>query len=134
VLSLEELAFTWRSAMNETTVVRQVGSVSILDVKGRLVFGEESARVREMIMDLLGKGRKQILLNLRDVEYIDSMGLGSLVGSLATVRKQGGDLKLLNVNDRLTDIMQITRLYHVFDTSIDEREAIKSFGVAAATD
>jgi anti-sigma B factor antagonist len=120
--------------MNETTVARQVGSVTILDVKGRLVFGEESARVREMIMDLLSKGRKQILLNLRDVEYIDSMGLGSLVGTLATVRKQGGELKLLNVNDRLTDIMQITRLYRVFDTSIDERDAVKSFGVAAATD
>jgi anti-sigma B factor antagonist len=120
--------------MNETTVARQVGSVTIVDVKGRLVFGEESAKVREMIMELLSKGRKQILLNLRDVEYIDSMGLGSLVGTLATVRKQGGELKLLNVNDRLTDIMQITRLYNVFDTSIDEREALKSFGVAAATD
>jgi anti-sigma B factor antagonist len=120
--------------MNETTVARQVGSVTILDVKGRLVFGEESARVREMIMDLLRKGRKYILLNLRDVEFIDSMGLGSLVGTLATVRKQGGELKLLNVNDRLTDIMQITRLYNVFDTSIDEREAVKSFELAAATD
>jgi anti-sigma B factor antagonist len=120
--------------MSETTAPRQVGSVTILDVKGRLVFGEESANVRDLIIDLLSQGRKQILLNLRDVDYIDSMGLGSLVGTLATVRKQGGDLKLLNVNDRLTDIMQITRLYQVFDTSIDEREAVKSFGVAAATD
>lgn len=120
--------------MYETTVARLAGSVTILDVKGRLAFGEESVRVRDMITDLLSKGRKQILLNLRDVAYIDSMGLGSLVGTLATVRKQGGDLKLLNVNDRLTDIMQITRLYNVFDTYIDEREAVKSFGVAAATD
>ena len=120
--------------MSETTTPRQVGSVAILDVKGRLVFGEESANVRDLIMDLLRKGQKQILLNLRDVEYIDSMGLGSLVGTLATVRKQGGDLKLLNVNDRLTDIMQVTRLYQVFDTAIDEREAVKSFGAAAGTD
>ena len=118
--------------MSLITNTRQVGTVTIVDIKGRITMGEESAAVRDMILGLLSKGNKQILLNLAGVEYIDSMGLGSLVGSFATARKQGGDLKLLNVNDKVTDVMQITKLYTVFDISKDESSAIKSFGQSTA--
>jgi anti-sigma B factor antagonist len=118
--------------MSLTTNTRQVGTVTIVDIKGRIVMGEESAAVRDMILGLLSKGNKQILLNLAGVEYIDSMGLGSLVGSFATARKQGGDLKLLNVNDKVTDVMQITKLYTVFDIAKDESAAIKSFSQSTA--
>jgi anti-sigma B factor antagonist len=113
--------------MNITSQVRQVGDVTILDIQGRIVSGEESTSLRDLILGLLSNGQKYILLNLAHVRHIDSRGLGSLVGALASVRKQGGELKLLNVNDRLTDIMQITRLYSVFDTVIDEVEGVSSF-------
>lgn len=107
--------------------MRQVGGVAVVDVEGRIVFGDESASLRDLVLTLLSNGQKYILLNLAHVQHIDSRGLGVLVSVLASVRKQGGELKLLNVNDRLTDIMQITRLYSVFDTAIDESEGVSSF-------
>jgi len=118
--------------MSITISTRQVGGVTIVDIRGRIVLGEESASVRDMIRDLLSKGHKQILLNLGDVDYIDSMGLGSLVGAFVTVRKQGGELKLLNLTDKLTDVMQITKLYTVFDIMNDEEAGVKSFGQSTA--
>jgi anti-sigma B factor antagonist len=118
--------------MSMTTSTRQVGGVTIVDIKGRIVLGEESASVRDVVCDLLSKGQKQILLNLGAVGYIDSMGLGSLVGALVTARKQGGELKLLNVHDKVTDVMQITKLYTVFDIVKDEEVGVKSFGQSAA--
>jgi anti-sigma B factor antagonist len=114
--------------MSITTSTRQSGGVTIVDIKGRIVLGEESASVRDLVCDLLSKGQKQILINLADVDYIDSMGLGSLVGAFVTVRKQGGHLKLLNVNDKVIDVMQVTKLYTVFDIMEDEAEAVASFG------
>jgi anti-sigma B factor antagonist len=129
---MQETKATQEAVMSLTTNTRQVGTVTIVDIKGRIVMGEESAAVRDMILGLLSKGNKQILLNLAGVEYIDSMGLGSLVGSFATARKQGGDLKLLNVNDKVTDVMQITKLYTVFDIAKDESAAIKSFSQSTA--
>src|SRR5450755_1279240 len=113
--------------MDRTSGVRQVGGVAVVDVEGRIVFGDESASLRDLVLTLLSNGQKYILLNLAHVQHIDSRGLGVLVSVLASVRKQGGELKLLNVNDRLTDIMQITRLYSVFDTAIDESEGVSSF-------
>jgi len=77
--------------MGMTTSTRQVGGVTIVDIKGRIVLGEESASVRDVVRDLLSKGHKEILLNLGAVDYIDSMGLGSLVGAFTSVRKQGGN-------------------------------------------
>jgi len=118
--------------MGMTTSTRQVGGVTIVDIKGRIVLGEESASMRDVVCDLLSKGHKEILLNLGAVDYIDSMGLGSLVGAFASVRKQGGELKLLNLTNKVTDLMQITRLYTVFDIMNDEAVGVKSFGQSTA--
>src|SRR5450755_543704 len=119
--------------MNLTTNTRQVGGVTIVDIKGRIVMGAESAALRDLISNLMSQGNNQILLNLAGVDYVDSMGIGSLVSGFASLRKQGGELKLLNVNDKVTDVMQITKLYTVFDIATDEAAAVKSFVPAAAT-
>jgi anti-sigma B factor antagonist len=118
--------------MNLTTSTRQVGGVTIVDISGRIVLGEESAALRELVRDLLSKGHKQILFNLGDVHYIDSAGLGSLVGAFTSVRKQKGELKLLNLTNKVHDVMQITKLYTVFDIMSDEAVGVKSFGQSAA--
>jgi anti-sigma B factor antagonist len=118
--------------MDMMTSTRQVGGVTIVDISGRIVLGEESGALRDMVLDLLSKGYKQILLNLDAVDYIDSMGLGSLVGAFTSVRKQGGELKLLNLNNKVTDVMQITKLYTVFDIMNDEATGVKSFGQSTA--
>ena len=117
--------------MNLITSTRQVGGVTIVDISGRIVLGEESAALRVLINDLLKNGHKKILLNLKDVNYIDSSGLGHLVSTFASVRKEGGDLKLLNLTNKVHDLLQITRLYTVFDISDDEAAAVKSFGQSA---
>ncbi|HET8924683.1 MAG TPA: STAS domain-containing protein [Candidatus Acidoferrum sp.] len=113
-----------------TTSTREVGGVTIVDISGRIVLGEESAALRDLVCDLLSKGQKKILFNLGDVSYIDSAGLGYLVSAFTSVRKQGGELKLLNLTNKVHDVMQITRLYTVFD--IMQAEAVKSFGQSAA--
>jgi len=118
--------------MKMTTSIRQVGGVTVVDVSGRIELGEESAALRDLIGDLLGKGHKQILLNLGDVHYIDSSGLGTLVSAFTSVRKQGGELKLLNLTNKVSDLMQITKLYTVFDIANDEASAMKSFGQTTA--
>lgn len=118
--------------MDMTTSTRQVGDVTIVDISGRIVFGEESASVRDVVCDLLSKGHKQILLNLGAVDYIDSMGLGSLVGAFASVRRQGGELKLFNLTNKVADVMQITKLYTVFDIMNDEAVGVRSFGQSTA--
>jgi anti-sigma B factor antagonist len=114
--------------MNIRTSTRQVDGVTIVDISGRIVLGEESASLRDLIRDLLSQGRKQILVNLSAVDHIDSAGLGSLVGASASVRKQGGELKLLDLPDKIVDIMQITKLYTVFEILKDEAAGVKSFG------
>jgi anti-sigma B factor antagonist len=113
--------------MHMTTSTRQIGSVTIVDIRGRIVLGEESAALRELVCDLLSKGHKNIVFNLGDVNYIDSSGLGNLVGAFTSVRKQEGELKLLNLTNKVHDLMQITRLYTVFDIMDDEAVAVKSF-------
>jgi anti-sigma B factor antagonist len=117
---------------NMTTSIRQVGGVTIADISGRIVLGEESAALRELVGDLLSKGHKKILLNLGDVTYIDSTGLGALVSAFTSVRRQGGELKLLNLANKVEDLMQITKLYTVFDVMDDEAVGIKSFGQSIA--
>ncbi|MGB2629281.1 MAG: STAS domain-containing protein [Candidatus Acidiferrum sp.] len=111
-----------------TKRIRQAGSVTIVDVGGRIELGEESAALRETLCDLLAKGHKQILLNLGDVHFIDSSGLGALVSGYTSVQKQGGELKLLNLTDKVSNLMQITKLYTIFDIAKDEAAAVKSFG------
>ena len=108
--------------------IRQVDGVTILDLSGRITLGEGSVQLRDSIRDLLAKGSKLILLNLADVNYIDSSGIGELVSAYTTVRNQGGELKLLNLTKKVHDLLQITKLYTVFDVKDDEAAAVKSFG------
>ena len=106
---------------------RQVEGVSVVDMSGRITLGEGSVILRDTIRDLIGKGQKKILLNLGDVTYIDSSGIGELVSGFTTVTNSGGNLKLLNLNKRVKDLLQITKLYTVFDVHEDEASAIRSF-------
>jgi anti-sigma B factor antagonist len=106
---------------------RQVDGVTILDLSGRITLGEGSVQLRDAVRDLLAKGSKHILLNLADVNYIDSSGIGELVSAYTTVRNQGGELKLLNLTKKVHDLLQITKLYTVFDVKDDEASAIASF-------
>ena len=107
---------------------RRVDGVTILDLSGRITLGEGSVVLRDQIRDLLSKSEKKILLNLGDVTYIDSSGIGELVSAFTTVRNQGGELKLLNLTKKVHDLLQITKLYTVFDVKDDEAAAVKSFG------
>jgi anti-sigma B factor antagonist len=118
--------------MHMATSTRQVGGVTIVDISGRIVLGEESATLRNLVCDLLSQGHNKILFNLGDVNYIDSSGLGHLVSAFTSVRKQEGELKLLNLTNKVHDLMQITRLYTVFDIMDDEAVAVKSFGQSVA--
>jgi anti-sigma B factor antagonist len=107
---------------------RQVEGVAVVDMSGRITLGEGSVVLRDAIRDLIGKGNKKILLNLGDVTYIDSSGIGELVSAFTSVRREGGELKLLNLTKKVHDLLQITKLYTVFDIKDDEATAIKAFG------
>jgi anti-sigma B factor antagonist len=106
---------------------RQIGDVSVVDVAGRITLGEGSSTLRDSLREMVGKGQKKILLNLGEVSYIDSSGIGELVSGFTTVTNSGGALKLLNLNKRVKDLLQITKLYTVFDVHEDEAGAIRSF-------
>ncbi len=106
---------------------RQVGDVTVVDVSGRITLGEGSSNLREGIRELVAKGNKKIVLNLADVSYIDSSGIGELVSGFTTVTNAGGSLKLLNLTQRVKDLLQITKLYTVFDVYDDEPHAVRSF-------
>jgi anti-sigma B factor antagonist len=106
---------------------RQVNGVTVVDLSGRITLGEGSVILRDTVRDLVGKGNKKILLNLGDVTYIDSSGIGELVSAFTTVRNQGGELKLLNLTKKVHDLLQITKLYTVFDVKDDEAAAVSSF-------
>jgi anti-sigma B factor antagonist len=109
---------------------RQVDGITILDLGGRITLGEGCVQLRDSVRDLLAKGQKKILLNLGDVNYIDSSGIGELVSAYTTVRNQGGELKLLNLTRKVHDLLQITKLYTVFDVKDDEASAIASYAHA----
>jgi anti-sigma B factor antagonist len=106
---------------------RDNADVAVIDFSGRITLGEGSALLRDTIKDLVGRGKKKILLNLADVDYIDSAGIGELVSGFTTVRNASGELKLLNLTKRVSDLLQITRLYTVFDVQNEEWTAIHSF-------
>ena len=106
---------------------RQVGDVSVVDVAGRITLGEGSSALRDTLRGLVSNGQKKILLNLGEVSYIDSSGIGELVSGFTTVTNSGGELKLLNLAKRVKDLLQITKLYTVFDVHEDEAEAVRSF-------
>ncbi len=107
---------------------RQVGDVTVVDVSGRITLGEGSSSLRETIRELLAKGHRKILLNLADVSYIDSSGIGELVSGYTSVTNAGGQLKLVNLTKRVNDLLQITKLYTIFDIYDNEITAIRSFG------
>jgi anti-sigma B factor antagonist len=106
---------------------REDGHVTILDIKGRIVLGDEIHQVRDAVRGLVAEGKKKIVLNLAEVDYIDSSGVGELVGCFTTVRNAGGELKLLNLTQKVQDVLYVTKLYTVFDIRDDEFTAVKSF-------
>ena len=113
--------------MSMKASTRQVDGITIVDLSGRITLGEGSVILRDTVKDLLGKGQKKILLNLGDVSYIDSSGIGELVSAFTSVRNQGGELKLLHLTKKVHDLLQITKLYTVFDVKDDEAAAIGAF-------
>lgn len=113
--------------MSMKVTVRQVDSVTVVDVSGRITLGEGCTQLRELIREQIAKGNKKVLLNLADVTYIDSSGIGELVSAYTAVSNQSGQLKLLNLTKKVHDLLQITKLYTVFDIHNDEVKAISSF-------
>ena len=110
---------------------RTVGDVLILDVKGRITLGEGDELLKDKVNSLLSQGSKKLVLNLAEVPYIDSAGLGEIVRTFTTVSRQGGSLKLLNLTKRITDLLSITKLLTVFETYDSESEAVQSFSASA---
>jgi len=106
---------------------RQQQDITIVDLSGQIKLGEGSSILRETVKDLLGKGRKKILLSLADINYIDSSGIGELVSAFTSARNQGGELKLLHPIKKVHDVLQITKLYTVFDVKDNEAAAISAF-------
>jgi anti-sigma B factor antagonist len=109
---------------------RTSGEVVILDVKGRITLGDGDELLKDKVNQLVSAGKKKIILNLADVPYVDSAGLGEIVRTYTTVSRQGGSLKLLNLTKRISDLLAITKLLTVFETFDAEPEAIKSFQAA----
>jgi anti-sigma B factor antagonist len=112
-----------------TIGVREVGDVTVLDLRGRISFGEGSVQLREAVHGLIGKGARNILLNLEQVSHIDSSGLGELVSAYTAARNQHGEVKLLNPVRKIYDLLQLTKLSTVFDIRDDEASAIASFSL-----
>jgi len=106
---------------------RQVGDVTVIDAAGRITLGEGASAFRDLIRDLANKGGQKILLNLNEVSYIDSSGIGELVSGFTTITNHGGSLKLVGLSKRVKDLLQITKLYTVFEVFDDESAAIRSF-------
>jgi anti-sigma B factor antagonist len=110
--------------------IREAAGAAILDMSGRLTLGEALGEFRDSIKEALAGNQKNILLNLAEVSYIDSSGLGQLIGSYASITDRGGQLKLLGLQKRVTDLMQITKLLTIFETYDDEPTALASFAKA----
>jgi anti-anti-sigma factor len=131
VLMVKELPDSSREKEEEQvsliTNVREVGGVTVVDLSGRITIGEGSGTLRDTVRELLSKGQKNILLNLGDVSYIDSSGLGELVSSYTTAANQGAKVKLMNVQKKVGDLLQITKLYTVFESFDDEAKGVGSF-------
>jgi anti-sigma B factor antagonist len=110
---------------------RAVGDVVVLDVKGRVTLGEGDELLKDKVNSLLNQGKNKIVLNLAEVPYVDSAGLGEIVRTYTTVSRQGGSLKLLNLTKRITDLLSITKLLTVFETFDAENDAVRSFSQSA---
>ena len=120
-----------RAAAKMQATTRKIAEIAIVDVSGRITLGEGNVMLREIMVGLLEKGNKHILLNLSDVIHVDSAGIGELVRSHTSIRKQGGHMKLVNPNKKVRDLLQMTMLSAVFDVQEDEDSAIKSFGLSS---
>jgi anti-sigma B factor antagonist len=107
---------------------REVGGVTVLDLEGRIVLGEESNAFRERVKGLLANNHKKIVLNMSNVSYIDSAGLGTLVATFHSARSQGGTLKLCNLGSKFKEVLQVTKLMTVFDVYENDTAAVQSFG------
>jgi len=110
---------------------RTVGDVVVLDLKGKITLGEGDELLKDKVNSLVNQGRKKVVLNLAEVPYIDSAGLGEVVRTFTTVSRQGGSLKLLNLTKRITDLLSITKLLTVFETYDSESDAVRSFSASA---
>jgi len=110
---------------------RAVGDVVVLDIKGRVTLGEGDELLKDKVNSIVSQGRSKIVLNLAEVPYLDSAGLGEVVRAYTTVSRQGGSLKLLSLTKRITDLLSITKLLTVFDTFEAEDEAVRSFSASA---
>jgi anti-sigma B factor antagonist len=106
---------------------REIGEIIVIDFSGKITLGEGSSTLRKSIRDVLDAGHRKILLNLSDVDYIDSSGIGEMVSAYTTVRGLNGELKLVHLTKRVHDLIQITRLFTVFDVQSDEHTALRSF-------
>ena len=114
-----------------TAKTRKVGDVSIVDLNGKITLGENTGILRDELRSLLAQGTKNIVLNMADVGYVDSAGLGELVGAYTTATNQGGALKLLHLQGKMKDLMQITKLHTIFPAYDDEKSAVASFKASA---
>lgn len=112
-------------------ITRQVDGVTIVDLNGRITLGDGSPVLRETIKQLASDGHHKVLLNLEEVSFIDTSGIGELVSAFTNVRDQGGELKLLNVTLKVHDLLQVTKLHKVFDIKDDEAAAIQAFSKSA---
>lgn len=110
---------------------RVIGDVTVLDLKGKMTLGEGDELLKDKINSMVHQGQKKLLLNLEGVPYIDSAGLGEIVRTYTTVSRQGGNLKLVNLTKRITDLLSITKLLTVFETFDSEADALKSFQASA---
>ena len=113
--------------MNARLTSRQVGEVTVIDLSGRITLGEGSSMLRDELRNLIGTNRRKILINLAEVSYIDTSGIGQLVAGFTTVSNQGGHLKLLNLTKKVKDVLQITKICTIFETFDDEKQAIVTF-------
>ncbi|MBV9405760.1 MAG: STAS domain-containing protein [Acidobacteriaceae bacterium] len=114
-----------------TAKTRRVGNVAIVDLNGKVTLGENTGILRDELKSLLAQGNKHIILNMKDVSYVDSAGLGELVGAYTTATNQGGAVKLLHLQGKMRDLMQITKLHTIFPAFEDEQQAVASFGAGA---
>jgi anti-sigma B factor antagonist len=114
-------------AMSLEASSREIGDVTVIDLEGRITLGDGSALLRDLIRENLNKGHVKLLLNLAGVNYLDSTGLGELVSGYRLVKSNAGELKLLNLNKKVSDLLQVTKLYTVFDIHNDETQAVASF-------
>ena len=114
-----------------TAKTRRVGNVAIVDLSGKITLGENTGILRDELKSVLAQGNKNIILNMKQVGYVDSAGLGELVGAYTTATNQGGAVKLLNLEGKMRDLMQITKLHTIFPTFDNEQKAIDSFGATA---